>query len=123
MPAPAPLTLSRAQRIKQGRDFARLKSEGRRVVHGCLIVNWLELPAGRPSRMAVITTRKLGNAVIRSRCRRLLRECFRLHQHDLREPAEVILVARASLTGKNFAGVEKDFLTAFRQGKLLKTTA
>ncbi|MST00468.1 MAG: ribonuclease P protein component [Pedosphaera sp.] len=123
MPASAPLTLSRSQRIKQGRDFARLKSKGLRVVHGCLIVNWLELPADRPSRMAVITTRKLGNAVVRSRCRRLLRECFRLHQHDLREPAELILVARASLTGKDFAGVEKDYLTALRQGKLLKTTA
>ncbi len=122
MPARAPLTFSRSQRIKQRRDFVRLKSEGRRVVHGCLIVNWLELPAECSSRMAVITTRKLGNAVVRSRCRRLLRECFRLHQHDLREPADVILVARASLTGKDFAGVEKDYLTALRQAKLLKTT-
>ncbi len=123
MSARAPLTLPRARRIKQGRDFARLKAKGRRVVQGCLIVNWMELPADRQSRLAVITTRKLGNAVVRSRCRRLLRECFRLHQHDLREPAEVILVARASLTGKDFTGVEKDYLTALRQAKLLKTTA
>ncbi len=123
MPAPAPLTLPRERRIKQGRDFARLKSKGQRVVHGCLIVNWLELPPSRPSRVAVITTRKLGSAVVRSRCRRLLRECFRLHQHDLRQPSEVILVARASLTGKNFVDVEKDYLTALRQAKLLKTTA
>jgi ribonuclease P protein component len=120
MPVPAPLTLPRQRRMKQGRDFARLKAEGKRVAHGCLIVNWQELPADRKSRLAVITTRKLGSAVVRSRSRRLLRECFRLHQHDLRAPADLILVARASLAAKDFAGVEKDYLTALRQAKLLK---
>ena len=124
--APARLRLTRAMRIRQGRDFARLKSQGQRLAQGGLVLNWLELPKlpeGAPSqsqaRFAVITTRKLGNAVIRNRARRLLRECFRLHQHALRVPVEMVLIARRSLVGQSFAGVEADYLAILRSAKLI----
>ena len=106
-------------RIRQGSDFARLKQQGRRLTRGCLVINWLELPAGSQTRFAVITTRKLGNAVARNRCRRLLRECFRLHQHALRKPVEMIMIARRSLVGRQYAAVETDFLAAMHDAKLI----
>ena len=120
---PAPLRLTRGMRLKQGRDFARVKAQGKRLVCGCLIANWLELPPGTPLRLGVITSRKVGEAVARNRARRLLREAFRLHQHDLRCPVDLVLVARNSIAGQKFAGVEHDFLKALRQAKLLKATA
>ena len=123
MPAHASLPLPRARRVKQGRDFARLKSQGRRLTKGCLIANWAGAPAGRPSRVGVITTKKIGNAVVRSRARRLLREVFRLHQPDLKDPVDMILVARNSIVGKRMAEVETDYLAALRQARLLKETA
>ena len=117
--APARLRLTRAMRIRQGSDFARLKRQGRRLAHGCLVINWLELPLGSQSRFAVITTRKLGNAVTRNRSRRLLRECFRLHQHALRQPVEMVMIARQSLVGRQYASLERDFLTAMQDAKLI----
>ncbi len=106
-------------RIRQGSDFARLKQQGHRLVRGCLAINWLELPTGSQTRFAVITTRKLGNAVTRSRSRRLLRECFRLHQHALRQPVEMVMIARQSLVGRKYAAVQKDFLTVMHDAKLI----
>jgi len=117
---PARLGLPRARRIKQAREFARTKLQGKRVVSGCLVANWLSLPIGSTSRLGVITGRKLGGAVVRTRARRLLREAFRLHQWELRQPVELVLVARSSIVGKHFLEVEKDFLAALRQSKLLK---
>lgn len=110
----------RARRIKQGRDFLRAKTQGRRMVHGCLIANWLALPPGAPSRLGVITGRKLGNAVARARARRLLREAFRLHQHDLAQPLDLVLVARASIVGKKYTSVANDFRVALGRAGLLK---
>ena len=118
--SPKRLGLGRKMRLKQGRDFSRVRREGRRLACGCLLANWQSLPAGAPTRLGVVVGGKLGNAVIRSRTRRLLREAFRLHQRDLAQPVDLVLVARASIVGKPFAEVEKDFLTTLRKTGLLK---
>jgi len=120
MPAGPPrLKFSAAMRIKQGRDFSRVRQEGQRLVHGCLIANWRPLPGDSNPRLGVVTSGKIGNAVIRNRARRLLREAFRRHQHDFTQPLDLVLVARASIVGKDFAAVEKDFLTALRKAGVL----
>ena len=115
------LLLNRSMRIKQTRDFARVRAQGRRLVHGCLIANWQPLPPGATTRLGVVTSGKIGNAVVRSRARRLLRESFRLHQFELAQPLDLVLVARASIVGRGLAEVEKDFLTTARKAGLLKT--
>lgn len=120
--SPKPLKFSRAMRVKQGRDFSRIREQGQRLVNGCLIANWRALPPESPIRLGVITSRKIGNAVVRNRARRLMREVFRVHQHDLAQPIELILVARASIAGKGLDSVEKDFLKTLRKAGLLKTT-
>ena len=120
MPAEPPrLKFGRAMRIKQGRDFSRVRQEGQRLVHGCLIANWRKLPAESSHRLGVVTSGKIGNAVVRNRARRLLREAFRLHQFDFSQPVDLVLVARASIVGMSFAEVEKDFLTTVRKAGLL----
>jgi ribonuclease P protein component len=116
---PKPRRLGRASRLKQGRDFARLKQAGQRAVNGCLIANWLRLPGGSTSRLGVVVSRKVGGAVVRSRAKRLLRESFRLHQHELTEPLDLVLVARPSIAGRALAEVEKDFLGTLRRAGLL----
>jgi ribonuclease P protein component len=114
------LRLTRRMRLKSGRDFAEVKQRGERLAAGCLVANWKTLPAAAVSRVGVITSRKLGSAVTRSRARRLLRETFRLHQHDLRQPVTLVLVARSSIVGKGLPEVERDFLSAMRRGRMLK---
>ena len=117
---PRRLRLGRAARTKQSRDFGLVRQRGERLALGCLIANWRRLPAESPSRVGVITGRKIGGAVVRNRARRLLRETFRVHQHDLAGPVDLVLVARASIVGKPFAAVEKDVLTTLRKARLLK---
>jgi ribonuclease P protein component len=123
MGASPSLGLPRQRRIKQGRDFARAKTQGKRVHSGCLIANWLTLPPGSPTRLGVITARRVGNAVARTRARRLLREAFRLHQLELNQPIDLVLVAQPSIADKGYFEVERDFLAALRKARLLKEKA
>ena len=118
---PKRLRLGRGLRLGQNRDFARVRQQGERLALGCLIANWHRLPEGAAPKLGVVTSRKIGGAIERSRARRLLRESFRQHQHELARPVELVLVARASIAGKSFAGVEKDFLAAIQRAGLRKT--
>jgi ribonuclease P protein component len=117
---PKRLRLGRSSRLAQNRDFARVRQNGQRLVLGCLIANWSRLPEGAAPKLGVVTSKKIGGAVQRNRARRLLRESFRLHQHEFAQPVELVLVARNSIADKDFAGVEKDFLAALRRASLLK---
>ena len=119
-PDPGRLRLGRAMRLGQNRDFARVRQQGERLAQGCLIANWNQLPDGTSPKLGVVTSKKIGGAVARSRARRLLRETFRRHQHEFAQPVELVLVARNSIAGKNFAGVEKDFLAALNRAGVLK---
>jgi ribonuclease P protein component len=117
---PARLGLGRASRIKEGRDFSRIRQEGQRMVNGCLIANWRVSKGAGVSRLGVVTSGRIGNAVARGRSRRLIREAFRLHQNEIQPGTDVVLIARNSIVGKGFAEVEKDLLTIFRKAGLCK---
>ncbi|HSY09754.1 MAG TPA: ribonuclease P protein component [Candidatus Dormibacteraeota bacterium] len=114
------LRLGRASRLQQSREFARVRQQGQRLALGCLIANWHQLPEGAKPKLGVVTSKRSGGAIERSRARRLLRESFRQHQNELSQPVELVLVARPSIAGRGFAEVEKDFLTTLRRAGLLK---
>lgn len=116
---PDRLRLPRAMRLQNRQEFVQLRQQGQRLARGCLIANWLALPAGAKPRLGVITSRKLGQANVRARARRLLRESFRIHQHELRQTVALVLIARSSIVGKKLADVENDFLAVLRQAQLL----
>ena len=117
-PSRHPLALPRTARLKQSREFARLKTGGRRIVSGCLILNWLPAAATSESRLGVVTSRKVGSAVARSRARRLLREVWRRRRSEWSAPQDMVLVARPSIAAKQFAGIDEDFRAALRRAGL-----
>jgi len=117
---PKRLRFGRAARIKQARDFARARQEGQRCVCGCLIANWRVLPGPASTRLGVVVSRKVGGSVTRTRARRLLRETFRLHQHELAQPVDLVLVARQSIRRHRLGEVEKDFLTTMKRAGLIQ---
>ena len=118
--AARPLRLPRERRLRTGRDFEHARVQGRRLAVGCLVLNWVDASTTE-TRVGVITSRKIGGAVVRTRARRLLREAFRLNQHRIARPVDIVLVARQSIVEKDFAAVEGDFVTALRRAELLKT--
>ncbi len=65
----------REVRIAARRDFARTYETGRKL-HGRLVVVFAR-PRGGAGRLGITATRKVGNAVVRNRARRRVREVYR----------------------------------------------
>jgi len=114
------LRLPRQRHLRLRCDFIRIRGEGRRLSNGCMTVNWLPRPPGSFSRLGVVTSRRLGPAVLRNRARRLLREAYRLHQDELIQPVDLVLIARPSILGRRLTDVERDLLGVLRRESLLK---
>lgn len=115
MSGPNRSTFPRSLRLESSSDFRRLKEDGRREVCGCLVMNWSPATS---TRLGVVTSRKVGPAVGRSRARRWMREAFRIHRHEMSASVEIVLVARPSISRVGFAGVERDLLTLLSRARL-----
>lgn len=98
----------RSCRLLHSADFGRLKFKGERIASGSILVNWIEGHKGPVSRIGIITTKKLGNAVVRNRARRLIREAFRHLRLHFTTHVEMVVVARPSIVRKDAAGVTRD---------------
>ena len=73
-------------------------------------------PAGvEPFRVGFSTRRKLGNAVRRNRARRLMREIFRLHQHEVKPGMEYLFLWTGPGEGVGLKEVEREMVAFLRR--------
>lgn len=83
----------RRLRVLRQADFARAMKEGRRVVDGRLTL-WAVPNGLEYARFGLTVGRKHGGAVQRNRIKRVLREAFRLSQHDLPGGLDLVCAPR-----------------------------
>lgn len=87
------LTFPRRCRLSKDADFQRVLRDGCRKPRGPLTVHVhrTDLPH---CRLGLAIGRRLGGAVQRHRLKRLLREAFRLSQHELPSGYDIVVTAR-----------------------------
>jgi ribonuclease P protein component len=88
---PARLTLPARLRLRHKRDFDAAYARGRRVSDGFFTVIATSNESGAPRLGLSVAVRTAGGGVARNRIRRIIRESFRLHQHEI--PAVDLVVS------------------------------
>ena len=63
-------------------------------------------------RVAVVDSRKVGSAVVRNRVKRRLRELFRRHKELLREPTDLIVIARPESGDASWAEFQEAYFSS-----------
>lgn len=101
------------QRLKRRAEFLRVASRGRKAaVHG-LVLQALARPDDEPARIGFTVTKKVGNAVIRNRTRRRLKEATRLLLRDrVVTGADLVVIGRDSTRSRPFTELMDDLARA-----------
>jgi ribonuclease P protein component len=104
-----------SQRLRRSAEFEAVRHRGRRVDCGTFLFSILMRSGEEESplrRLGVVASKRVGPAVQRNAAKRRLREVYRLHQEQVPEGSDLVLIARSSLVEEAFSSTEKRFLKA-----------
>jgi len=115
------LRFPKSARLSRAGEFARLKREGASF-HGKLVVlSVLKTEPDSAPRIGLITSRRVGGAVVRNRVRRRLREIVRALLPRIRRGLWLVLVARAAAAKAEFAALQADVISLAQRSAILET--
>ena len=106
--------------MKKNHEFRRMYQKGKSSVNSYLVLYIRPNRLGH-NRLGVTVSTKLGKAVVRNRVRRRLREVWRLNDAALKQGYDMILVGRGRSVKGEFREIEKAYLRAAAELKLLET--
>jgi ribonuclease P protein component len=96
MPGRPPLGIAKEMRLRRRADYLQVQSAGQKL-HGRHLLALASKRSGPDldGRLGITVTKKVGNAVVRNRIKRLVREWMRLHGWVPRG-WDIVLVAKDS---------------------------
>lgn len=99
-----------SSRIRKRANYLQCYESGEKFQSRHFIIYTLYMP-GQERRFGMAVSKKVGNAVVRNRLKRILREVFRLSPHD-KCGMQVVAVARRNAAGITFRQAQTE-LTPF----------
>jgi ribonuclease P protein component len=105
-----PRTLPKRDRITLKRQFEHLFSVGKRLESHAFRIQFAPPFLDQPM-VAFVATRHQGNAVVRNKAKRRLRELFRLRSDALKLPTDLVIIAKRPVTQWPYCQLRSDFNT------------
>ena len=111
--------MKKAVTLKENYEFRRMYQRGKSAVSGSMVVYCRKNRLGH-NRLGLTASTKLGHAVVRNRCRRRLREVYRLNSPALCQGYDLILVARGRTISAPWKELNDTFMKLCRKLDLLE---
>jgi len=81
-------------RLRKRYEFVSLKKNGEQIQNPFFLLNYALNSKNDASRLGITVTKKTGNAVVRNRIKRLVRETFRKNRHILTQNYDLSVIAK-----------------------------
>jgi ribonuclease P protein component len=115
------LRFPKSVRLALASEFALLKREGKSYPGRNMVMGVLpQGEGGAPARIGIITSKRVGGAVVRNSVRRRLREIFRAARPLLRDDLWIVIVARSPAAKVSFQGLQSEWFHLARKSGILK---
>lgn len=112
------LMVNKDCKICRGKEYSYIYKYGRRI-QGHYIIVFIKESQLTHYRVGIVTSKKIGNAVIRNRAKRQIREIVRKHFDHIQGCIDVVIVARFNIKDTSFELIEKDFVKLMKKAGIL----
>ena len=107
MVCPVDQRFPKSARLRKRSEYLLVQNQGR-AVHSRAFVGVFLVEHDKDVRLGITTTRRLGDAVVRNRTRRLIREAYRHGIISLPAGTQLVIIAKRSAIGLPARAVFED---------------
>ena len=107
MPLVGRANFPKQARLKKRPEFLNLSRWGKKIHAPHFVIITKPNNQGE-TRLGVTVSSKVGNAVVRNRVKRFLRECFRKYRHRIVPGQDVLIIARKGAVNLSSHDVESE---------------
>ena len=101
--------LGKKDRLLYRREFLDVQRNGKRFTSQIFLVMWLTAPHAY-TRLGVTVSKKIGNAVVRNRVKRLIREAFRRNKGSFPGGVDLVVIANKPVVMASYFDIEKTLI-------------
>ncbi|MBO8172176.1 MAG: ribonuclease P protein component [Bacillaceae bacterium] len=113
--------MNKKYRLRKNEDFQKVFKQGQSFANRQFVIYRLDHQDEQESfRVGISVSKKLGNAVVRNRIKRLIREAVRLKESEVSSHVDFVIIARKPVVDLDFHQLSNSLYHCMRKAKLLK---
>lgn len=103
------------ERLRRKNDFERVYNQGKKIVSSSFVLYLYVDPKRQSRRLGISVSKKVGNAVTRNCCKRIMREIFRKNKEKFPQGADMVVIVRRAMVGKRYSDVLEEFCSTLQR--------
>ncbi|HEY0827020.1 MAG TPA: ribonuclease P protein component [Bacilli bacterium] len=113
--------MQKEYRLAKKEDFNKVYRQGKSMGNRQFVLYYMTNAAVEHFRLGVSVSKKVGNAVVRNRIRRMLKEIVRHHAQAIKVHTDLVLIARKPAVDMAYQEMEKSVLHVLKKTSLFQT--
>ncbi|MCY8974664.1 ribonuclease P protein component [Bacillus atrophaeus] len=114
--------MKKRNRLKKNEDFQKVFKHGTSMANRQFVLYVLDQPEAGEFRAGLSVSKKIGNAVVRNRVKRLIRQVLQDEKDKLKQK-DYIIIARKPASQLTFEETKKSLQHLFRKSSLYKKSS
>lgn len=111
--------MSKIETLKSNMEFNRVYSKGKNFWNRNLIL-YVRKSDSKNTRVGYSITKKVGNAVVRNKVRRRLKEIHRLYTNNIKVGYELIIIPKKNVVDISYKELESAVLHIFKLAGMIE---
>lgn len=112
--------MKKENRLKKNEEFQQVFKRGKSVANRQFVVYYLKKEQQTNIRVGISVSKKLGNAVVRNKIKRLVREAIREIIPNLNQSCDLVIIARKPTVEMSLDEIKKSLKHVLKLSRVMK---